>query len=103
MREEDRNTKFFHRMANTHRRQNMLSHVKINGVWLTEENELRDGVVTKFKSMLSFAGGWRPNLRGLPFERLETVDAASLEEPFSKQEVLEALKGFCEDKAPKPD
>ena len=81
----------------------MLSHVKINGVWLTEENELRDGVVTKFKSMLSSAGGWRPNLRGLPFERLETVDAASLEEPFSKQEVLEALKGFCEDKAPKPD
>ncbi|RVX09480.1 putative ribonuclease H protein [Vitis vinifera] len=75
--EGDRNTKFFHKMANAHRRGNMLSRVKING--------------------------WRPSLRGLFFERLEAVDAASLEEPFSEQEVMEALKGFCGDKAPGPD
>ncbi|RVW51699.1 Protein S-acyltransferase 10 [Vitis vinifera] len=37
----------------------------------------------------------------MSFERLEAVDAANLEEPFSEQEVLEALKeevmGFCRD------
>ncbi|RVW30958.1 Transposon TX1 uncharacterized 149 kDa protein [Vitis vinifera] len=93
----------FKKMANAHRRGNMLSRVKINGVWLTEENEVRDGVVNEFKSMLSIAGGWRPSLRGMSFERLEAVDAASLEESFSEQEVLEVLKGFCGDKAPEPD
>ena len=90
LREGDMNTKFFHRMANAHRRGNMLSRVKINGVWLTEENEVREGVVNEFKSMLSTAGGWRPSLRGMSFEILEAVDAASLEEPFSEQEVMEA-------------
>ncbi|RVW28979.1 LINE-1 reverse transcriptase-like [Vitis vinifera] len=79
LREGDRNTKFFHKMANAHRRGNMLSRVKINGVWLETQ------------------------LKGLSFERLEAVDAASLEEPFSEQEVMEALKGFCGDKAPGPD
>ena len=81
----------------------MLYRVKINGVWLTEENEVRDGVVNEFKFMLSVVGGWRPSIRGMSFERLEAVDAANLEEPFSEQEVLEALKGFCGDKTPGPD
>ena len=78
----------------------MLSRIKINGVWLTKENEVKEGVVNEFKSMLSTAGGWRPSLRGMSFEILEAVDAASLEESFSEQEVL---KGFCGDKAPEPD
>ena len=34
---------------------------------------------------------------------LEHVDTTRPEEPFSEQEVLEALKGFCGDKAPRPD
>ena len=90
-------------MANAHRKRNMLSRVKINGFWLTEENEVRDGVVNEFKLMLSTVRGWRPSIRGMSFERLEVVDAARLEEPFSEQEVLKALKGFCGDKVLGPD
>ena len=37
LKEGDRNTGFFHRMANAHRRNNSLDRMKINGVWLTEE------------------------------------------------------------------
>ena len=39
----------------------------------------------------------------MSFERLEHVDTTRPEEPFSEQEVLEALKGFCGDKALGPD
>ena len=99
----DRNTSFFHRMANAHRKRNMLSRVKINGFWLTEENEVRDGVVNEFKLLLAAEGEWRPSLSGMSFERLEAMEATRLEEPFSKQEVLEAPKGFYGDKAPGPD
>ncbi|RVX07436.1 hypothetical protein CK203_022574 [Vitis vinifera] len=94
LREGDRNTSFFHKMANAHRKRNLMSWVKINGSWLTEENEIRDGVMNEFKLLLSTARGWRPNITGLSFERLEDVEAARLEEPFLEQEVLEALKGF---------
>ena len=35
---------FFHRMANAHRRNNSLDKIKINGVWLSEEQDVREGV-----------------------------------------------------------
>ena len=60
-------------------------------------------MVNEFKFLLSTAGGWRPSISGLSFPRLEAVDRARLEEPFSKQEVFKALKGFSGNKAPKPD
>ena len=81
--EGDRNTSFL---------------VKIIGSWLTEENEVRGGVVNEFKLLLSAAGGWKPNISEMSFERLEDVETARLEKSFSEQEVLEALKGFCGDK-----
>ena len=49
LREGDRNTGFFHKMANSHRRRNCLSKIKVDGVWLTEEQEIKRGVVRAFK------------------------------------------------------
>ncbi|RVX00390.1 hypothetical protein CK203_024489 [Vitis vinifera] len=96
--------------------------VQVENMWLKEEGSKKKCRVLEFGKVevnktlaLSQVDFWdkmelswplsvqETQFKGLPFERLETVDAASLEEPFSKQEVLEALKGFCEDKAPKPD
>ena len=51
--EGDRNTGFFHKMANTHKRRNYVDKIKINGVWLSEENEIKEGVVKAFRSLLS--------------------------------------------------
>ena len=45
LREGDRN---FHRMANAHRRNNSLDRVKINGEWLLEEQEVREGIANAF-------------------------------------------------------
>ena len=84
LREGDRNTSFFHKMANAHRRRNMMSHVKTNGSWLTKENDIRDGVVNEFKLLLSVVGGWRPNISGMSFKRLEAVETARLKESFSE-------------------
>ncbi|KAJ9691486.1 hypothetical protein PVL29_013613 [Vitis rotundifolia] len=40
LREGDKNTGFFHRMANMHKRSNWLRKIKINGVWCIEYNEI---------------------------------------------------------------
>ena len=59
-----------------------MTRVKISGSWLTEENEIRVGVVNAFKNLLFATGGWRPNISDLSFARLEAVEATKLEEPF---------------------
>ena len=53
LKEEDKNTGFFHRMANAHRRNNSLDRIKINRVWLAEEQEVREGIVNAFQQLLS--------------------------------------------------
>ena len=53
LREGDRNTGFFHRMASVHRRDNAMGRIKVNPQWLVEEQEVREGVVNSFQQMLS--------------------------------------------------
>ncbi|RVW46009.1 LINE-1 reverse transcriptase-like [Vitis vinifera] len=61
-------------MANAHRRNNSLERMKINGVWLTEEKEMREGIVSAFQQV-----------------------------QFSEEEIYAALMGMNGDKAPGPD
>ena len=65
LREGDRNTGFFHRMANAHRRVNNLIKIKINGVRLTEDQEVRDGIVNAYQQFLSESSGWKADIGGL--------------------------------------
>ncbi|RVW27734.1 hypothetical protein CK203_109966 [Vitis vinifera] len=56
LKEGDRNTSFFHRMANAHRRRNNMERIRINGVWKSEENGMSEGIVNAFKTLLSNPG-----------------------------------------------
>ena len=55
-REGDRNTGFFHRMENSHKRGNYIMKLRINGILITEEEELKQGIVDGFKCLLSDQG-----------------------------------------------
>ena len=101
--EFDRNTRFFHKMANSHRRENQISKMRINEAWLTEEEELRQGVVEAFKTLLSDTGEWRASLDGLSFQRINEEEAARLELPYTEEEVFTTLNDLNGDKAPGPD
>ncbi|RVX21642.1 hypothetical protein CK203_002122 [Vitis vinifera] len=79
LKEEDKNTGFFHRMANAHRRNNSLDRIKINRVWLAEEHE------------------------GLHLQHLNLNEAEALELPFIEEEIHFALVEMNGDKAPSPD
>ncbi|RVW74669.1 putative ribonuclease H protein [Vitis vinifera] len=73
LKEGDKNTGFFHRMANAHRRNNSLDKIKING------------------------GGW------LRSKSLNCNEAEVLELPFTEEEIHSALMEMNGDKAPGPD
>ncbi|RVW47166.1 hypothetical protein CK203_070193 [Vitis vinifera] len=90
-------------MANAHKRRNNVGKIRINGVWLSEENEIKEGIVNAFRSLLFNLGDWRPPLFGLQCETLENMDACALEVSFTEEGVFGALLGCNGDKAPGPD
>ena len=103
LREGDKNTGFFHRMANTHHRNNSLDRIKINGGWLSKEQEMREGVVNAYQQMLSEDSGWKADIGRLQLEQISQQEAENLEIPFSETEVHSALLEMNGDKAPRPD
>ena len=100
LKEGDKNSKFFHKMANARRRKNFLSSITVDGRKLTEETEMKEGVVNAFQNILSEKRDWRPSISGLPFSFLDSVQAGLIEDAFSMEEVQTAVFGLNGDKAP---
>ncbi|RVW19306.1 LINE-1 reverse transcriptase-like [Vitis vinifera] len=90
-------------MANAHRRNNTLDRIKINGVWLSEEQEVKEGIVNAFQQLLSEELGWKADIEGLHLSHLSSQEAGNLELPFSEEEIHSALLEMDGDKAPGPD
>ncbi|RVX01714.1 Cytochrome c oxidase assembly protein COX11, mitochondrial [Vitis vinifera] len=100
LREGDRNTGFFHRMASAHRRNNALDRVKVNGEWLSEEQEVREGIVNTFQQMLSEDMEWKADIGRLQIDHISQQEAENLEVPFTETEIHTALMEMNGDKAP---
>jgi hypothetical protein len=49
LKEGDRNTKFFHRMANSHRRNNFIECLNIEGTVTSDPKEVEEGIVQYYK------------------------------------------------------
>ena len=87
-------------MANAHHRNNSLDKIKINGVWLTEEQDVREGVANAFHQLLSENSDWKADIEGLHLDLLSLQESESLELPFFEEEVQSALMEMNGDKAP---
>ena len=96
----DKNTRLFHKIAIAQSRNNLLTKVRVNGALLTKVDEIKDGVRRAFHTLLSKSRDGRPTIRGLCLKILGRDNSRSLEEPFSEEEVFDALNSLCGDKAP---
>ncbi|RVX13534.1 Transposon TX1 uncharacterized 149 kDa protein [Vitis vinifera] len=103
LKDGDKNTGFFHRMASAHRRYNAMDRIKVNGEWLVEEQEVREGVVNSFQQLLTEDMGWQADIGSIPVGCISLQDAESLETPFAENEIHSALMEMNGDKAPGPD
>ena len=103
LKEGDRNTRFFHRMANSHRRRNSIRNISINGRRCVKDPEIKEGLVGAFQSLLSASSNWCPPLPDLRFNVIGADQVSKLEEMFTKEEILATISGLNGDKAPGPD
>ena len=99
MKEGDNNTRFFHRLANSHRRANLISRVAVEGVLYEDELAIRSQVVQFYQDLYIETDMWRPTMDGLDFSCIGEDDRLSLEREFLKEEVNQVLVEMEGDKA----
>ena len=80
-----------------------MKQIKVNGIWLSKDQEIQRGLVRAYQNLLSDLGGWHPSMNSLEFDRIGEEEVARMEEMFSMEEVFLALLELNGDKAPSPD
>lgn len=71
--------KFFHQVANSYRRNNVIELLKIDGVVSLNHDEISDHIVHHFESVLTKQFYWRPKVDGLHFNILDLQELEQLE------------------------
>ena len=99
MKEGDNNTRFFHLVANSHRRTNYIWGIEVDGVLYEDEEEVWPKVVLFYQSLYIESDTWRPFMDGLEFASIEDDERLDLERDFSKEEVVKVLQEMEGDKA----
>ena len=79
LREGDSNTKSFHRMANSNRRNNSIDNLNIDGVLTSDQEVIDDGIAWFYKSLYSEDKLHRPHLDVLNFSSIFEDKAGWLE------------------------
>ena len=70
----DNNTKFSHKMANSHRRHNHLRTLEVDGVVFEEESEVINQVVQFYKNLYKEFEEWRTFVEGLEFDCIGDIE-----------------------------
>ena len=77
-----------------------MDRIKVNGIWLLEEQEVRTGIADAFKQLLTKDSKWKADIGGLILNQISQQEADTLELPFTEDEVHSALMDMNGDKAP---
>ena len=103
LKEGDRNTKFFHRIANSHRRSNTIDRLMVVGELSTDQGIIEGCITQFFRQLYSEKVVHRPILDEVAFSSISEEDATWLDRPFDEDEVFGVVNEFKGDKTPGPD
>ena len=88
MKEGDNNTWFFHRLANSHRNDNQIKRIEVDGILYEDELDMRSQIVLFYQGLYKKTEVGRPTMDGLDFACIEEDERLSLEKEFTKEEVI---------------
>lgn len=75
LREDDKCTRFFHRMTNSNRINNSIKSLIVDDTISTDYFEINEHIVQFYNNLYTERLSWRPNLNGLSFESIGEVEA----------------------------
>ena len=102
LKEGDSNTRFFHRMANSNRRNNCIENLMIDGALSSNQDRIAAHIEHFYMNLYSEQQMQRPFPDILDFPRISRDNAVWLERPFEEAKIFEVIKEFNGDKSPGP-
>lgn len=103
LKEGDKNTNFFHKMACWRRSTNLINRLRVRGEWVSDQEKIRDKIESYNVNLYSDLMPYCPYLKGVEFDRIDEVQRGWLERPFSEEEIKGTLNSVEDEKAPGPD
>jgi hypothetical protein len=103
LREGDKNTKFFHRVANSHRKFNQVDFLTINGAISRNSVEIKEHIVQYYNNLYFENCSWWPRVEGLSFLSIDAEESIWLERAFEEKEVWDVIRDLNGDKASSPN
>ena len=103
VRKGDKNTKFFHRITNSHWRVNSIDRLMVDGALSSDLAAIADCISQFYRQLYYKDVAHRPILDDVDFSSISVEDASWLDRPFEEEEVFGVINDFNGDKAPGPD
>ena len=94
LKEGDKNSQFFHQLANSHRRTNIIGQLSINGVMSIDQDVIREHIAQYYEHLFSESESKRPLLNGLQFSSIFATDVEILDKPFEEAEIFNVCQEF---------
>ncbi|GKV43338.1 hypothetical protein SLEP1_g50641 [Rubroshorea leprosula] len=91
----DASTSYFHKCIKGRWRRNEINAISIEGKEFKQVDDIKQGIMKYLANLFTDEGWPRPILEGLNFKTLSEIDKCMLTEPFTKEEVKEAV-GNCD-------
>lgn len=101
--EGDKNSKYFHCLANYRRRINYVEDILVNGDSVTGNEAMREAAKKHFQLLYKEEFYNMPKIDNICFNRIGESDQVYLESEFNEEEIFACLKDCNGDKAPGPD
>jgi hypothetical protein len=103
LKEGDKNTNIFHRVANSHRKFNQVDSLSINGTISRNPAEIKEHIVQYYNNLYFENCSWRPRVESLSFLTIDADESIWLERAFEEKEEWDVIRDLNGDKAPSPD
>jgi hypothetical protein len=103
LKEGDKCSKFFHSMANSHRRYNSIDYLMIEGNLSNNQVEISEHIVKYYQKLFEEQCQWRLRVDDIVFDQILDHEAGWLEREFEEEEVRKVVMALEGDKAPGPD